>query len=65
MNITVLGSGNGGLGVAFDFAQPGHQVNLFDFDSFPDQILAVKQTGGIHAEGELDGFGSPWESKLA
>jgi opine dehydrogenase len=56
MNITVLGSGNGGCAVAFDCAQHGHQVNLFDFETFPDHIRAVKEAGGIYAEGELEGF---------
>jgi opine dehydrogenase len=58
MNITVLGSGNGGCAVAFDCAQHGHQVNLFDFESFPDNIRGVNNAGGIYAEGELQGFSS-------
>ncbi|MGD9145095.1 MAG: NAD/NADP octopine/nopaline dehydrogenase family protein [Anaerolineae bacterium] len=56
MNIAVLGSGNGGCAVAFDCAQHGHQVNLFDFETFPDNIGEVNDAGGIHAEGELEGF---------
>ena len=56
MKIAVLGSGNGGLAVAFDCVQHGHRVNLFDFETFPDQIRGVKDTGGIYAEGELEGF---------
>jgi len=56
MRITVLGSGNGGCAVAFDCEQHGHRVNLFDFEAFPDQIRGVKNAGGIHAEGELEGF---------
>ena len=56
MKITVLGSGNGGCAVAFDCAQHGHHVNLFDFETFPEHIQAVKDAGGIFAEGELDGF---------
>ena len=38
MNIAVLGSGNGGCGVAFDCAQHGHAVTLFDFVDFPDNV---------------------------
>jgi opine dehydrogenase len=56
MNIAVLGSGNGGCAVAFDCAQHGHRVSLFDFEAFPDQIRAVTSAGGIYAEGELQGF---------
>ena len=56
MQMAVLGSGNGGCAVAFDCAQHGHRVNLFDFDAFPDQIRAVSDAGGIYAEGELEGF---------
>ncbi len=56
MKIAVLGSGNGGCAVAFDFAQHGHSVNLFDFETFPDQIQRVREAGGITAEGQLDGF---------
>ena len=56
MRIAVLGSGNGGCAVAFDYATHGHSVSLFDFDTFPDNIMGVQKQGGIHAEGELAGF---------
>jgi opine dehydrogenase len=56
MNIAVLGSGNGGCAVAFDCAAQGHQVSLFDFEQFPESIKAVQNKGGIHCEGELEGF---------
>ncbi|MBW2516527.1 MAG: NAD/NADP octopine/nopaline dehydrogenase family protein [Deltaproteobacteria bacterium] len=56
MNIAVLGSGNGGCAVAFDCAAHGHQVRLFDFEQFPQSIKAVQNNGGIHCEGELEGF---------
>jgi len=56
MNIAVLGSGPGGCAVAFDCAQYGHQVNVFDFENFPDQIQSIQEAGGIHAEGQLEGF---------
>ncbi|MDX1709039.1 MAG: NAD/NADP octopine/nopaline dehydrogenase family protein [Desulfobacterales bacterium] len=56
MNIAVLGSGNGGCAVAFDCAAQGHQVRLFDFEQFPETIKAVQNNGGIHCEGELEGF---------
>ena len=56
MNIAVLGSGNGGCAVAFDYAAHGHQVRLFDFEQFPESIKAVQNNGGIHCEGILEGF---------
>ena len=58
MNIAVLGSGNGGCAVAFDYAGHGHQVRLFDFEQFPENIKAVQNNRGIHCEGELEGFQS-------
>lgn len=56
MKIAVLGSGNGGCAVAFDCAQHGHRVRLFDFASFPDRIASIQEAGGIYAEGQLEGF---------
>jgi opine dehydrogenase len=56
MKIAVLGSGNGGCAVAYDCATQGHQVRLFDFQQFPENIKAVRNYGGIHCEGELEGF---------
>ena len=56
MNVTVVGSGNGGLATAFDFAYHGHAVRLFDTPQFPDQVAAVAAAGGIRATGEIEGF---------
>ena len=56
VNVTVVGSGNGGLAVAFDFAFHGHAVRLFDTAHFPDHVAAVSAAGGIHATGEVEGF---------
>jgi opine dehydrogenase len=56
MNVAVLGSGNGGCGVAFDWAQHGHEVALFDFEEFPANIAAVHAQGGIRSSGQLEGF---------
>jgi opine dehydrogenase len=58
MKIAVLGSGNGGCVVAFDWAKHGHDVNLFDFERFPDNIRAIRTNGGIQAVGALEGFAS-------
>ena len=56
MKIAVLGAGAGGTAVAFDCAAHGHEVRLFDFQQFPDNIKAVASEGGIHAEGDISGF---------
>ena len=56
MKIAILGSGNGGCAVAFDCATHGHRVRLFDFEPFADNIGAIRQQGGIQAEGALQGF---------
>jgi opine dehydrogenase len=56
MNVTVVGSGNGGLATAYDFAAHGHAVRLFDTAHFPDHVAEVASVGGIHATGELEGF---------
>jgi opine dehydrogenase len=56
MKISVLGAGAGGTAVAFDCAAHGHEVRLFDFPQFPDNITAVAEQGGIQAEGDIEGF---------
>ncbi len=57
MKITVLGAGAGGTAMAFDCASHGHEVRLFDFAQFPDNIATVADQGGINAEGDISGFG--------
>ena len=56
MNVTVVGSGNGGLATAFDFALHDHTVRLFDTPHFPDHVAEVADAGGIHAAGVIEGF---------
>ena len=56
MNVTVVGSGNGGLATAFDFAFHGHAVRVFDTPHFPDHVAEVAAAGGIHAVGVVKGF---------
>ena len=58
MQIAVLGAGAGGTAVAFDCASHGHEVRLFDFEQFPANIASVAGEGGIHAEGDIAGFGA-------
>lgn len=56
MKVAVLGAGNGGYAVAFDFAQHGHTVSLFDFEHFATNVEAVAAQGGIRSTGQLEGF---------
>ena len=56
MKIAVLGSGSGGCAVAFDWAQHGHDVYMFDFEEFPANIDAINKKGGITSTGMLEGF---------
>jgi len=56
MKVAVLGSGNGALAVAFEWAKAGHDIYLFDFEQFPKNIEAINKAGGIESEGELEGF---------
>ncbi len=55
MKIAVLGSGAGGTAVAFDCASHGHEVRLFDFRQFADNVASVARTGTITAEGDISG----------
>jgi opine dehydrogenase len=57
MQITVLGAGAGGTAVAFDCASYGHDVRVFDFEQFPDNIATIAEQGGINAGGDISGFG--------
>lgn len=56
MKVAVLGSGNGGCAVAFEWSKAGHDVYMYDFEKFPKNIQAINNAGGIYAEGELEGF---------
>jgi opine dehydrogenase len=58
MQITVLGAGAGGTAVAFDCASHGHDVRLFDFEQFPGNVAKIAEQKGIHAEGDIAGFGA-------
>ncbi|MFN8125592.1 MAG: NAD/NADP octopine/nopaline dehydrogenase family protein [Candidatus Nanopelagicales bacterium] len=56
MKVAVLGSGNGAHAIAFEWAQAGHEIAMFDFEEFGATIAAVAEKGGITADGELAGF---------
>jgi len=55
VKIGVLGSGAGGTAVAFDWSEHGHDVFLFDFERFPDNVRHIAASGRIEAEGDLEG----------
>ena len=56
MKVAILGSGNGGCAAAADWSLAGHEVRLFDFPEFTEQISAVSKNGGVTISGELEGF---------
>jgi len=55
MKIAVLGAGAGGTAIAFDCAFHGHEVRLFDFPQFPENIAAIAEKKCITAEGDISG----------
>lgn len=57
MNIAVLGSGNGGCAVAFEYALNGHRVSLYGSLDYDTGITDVANAGGVTATGVVEGFG--------
>lgn len=55
MRITIMGSGNGATAVAFEWAQAGHQVSLWDFDEFDETVAAIAASGHIEALVKFEG----------
>ena len=56
MKIAILGSGNGAHATAFEWSRAGHDVYMYDFPQFCKSIDAIATAGGIHSEGEMEGF---------
>lgn len=56
MKIAVLGSGNGGHAVAYEWARAGHDVYMFDFPQFDKSIKAIAAAGGITSSHVMEGF---------
>ena len=56
MRVAVFGAGNGGVASAFDFAQHGHDVTLYAPPQYGENVVAVRDAGGIRAGGDLEGF---------
>jgi len=61
MKIAVLGSGNGGMATAADMTLAGHEVRLFEFPQFKQNLHPILEKGGI----ELGGVGRNGFAKLA
>lgn len=56
MKVVVLGAGNGGLAVAYEWARNGHEVAIYSQPDYADQISPIGDRGGITSEGVLTGF---------
>jgi opine dehydrogenase len=51
MNVTIIGASNGGKAAAADMTLAGHQVTLFEFPQFAENLVEVSQAGGIQLVG--------------
>jgi opine dehydrogenase len=60
MEIAVIGAGNGGKASAADLTLAGHQVNLFEFEIFKENIRDIQEKKGI----ELTGVGRNGFAKI-
>ncbi|MFT5875230.1 MAG: opine dehydrogenase [Clostridium sp.] len=56
MKLAILGSGNGGCTVAAHMALLKHDVSIWDFEKFPQNINAIIENGGISINGSVEGF---------
>lgn len=57
MKTAVMGSGNGSQTMAADLAIHNHDVRLFEFEEFAENLDYVKKTGKIELDGEITGVG--------
>lgn len=55
MKVAVLGGGNGGLAIAFDWAQHGHEIALWAPPEHAGFVDEVASAGGISASGDMSG----------
>ena len=39
--------------IAFEWAQAGHSVSMFDFEDFPQVIADIDEASGIHSQGKF------------
>ena len=61
MKIAILGAGNGGMAAAADMTLAGHEVRLFEFPQFKDNLEPIRKRGGI----DLAGVGRHGFAQLA
>jgi opine dehydrogenase len=60
MKIAIIGAGNGGKAAAADMTLVGHDVHLFEFSQFKENLQPIKQAGGIDLVGVgRTGFAKP------
>lgn len=55
MRVTILGSGNGATAAAFEWASNGHEVAMWDFPEFPENLAAIAAAGHIEGRVKFEG----------
>ena len=55
MRVTIMGSGNGASAAAFEWAQAGHDVALWDFERFGENVAAIAAAGHIEGRVKFEG----------
>ncbi|GAB95780.1 opine dehydrogenase [Kineosphaera limosa] len=55
MRVAIMGSGNGGTAAAFEWAQAGHEVSMWDFEQFDANIAAIAAAGSIEGRVKFEG----------
>lgn len=55
MRVAIMGSGNGGTAAAFEWAQAGHEVSMWDFERFDANIAAIAASGHIEGRVKFEG----------
>ena len=56
MRVAILGSGNGGTAAAFEWAAAGHEVAIWDFERFGENIAAIAASGHIEGRVKFEGL---------
>lgn len=55
MKVAVLGSGNGGCAVAFDWAAAGHEVAMYSDSDYAGAVADIAASGHLSSTGDLEG----------
>jgi len=55
--IAILGAGNGGCTYAGYLSMKGHDVRLYEFPQFEENLSEIKKIGGVKLKGTIEGFG--------